>query len=452
VSLTNICISIFIFLIPFQFYFNIYHQVTISVVKLIAGILILISLRKLVREPERIARFDVLFIWCTGAFIALMGASILASDHTLVSIKYFVKWVSIICVSIIAMVNVDSIDDIKRYLAWFLFSAFIVSIIAIIESLAGVDLVFTWISHSYLAQSIIDADGFAAGIAGIHENLNWVVISPDGTREVRAFGTFLSSISLPLFLGFSLSFTPWFFVSFTKRTRVLACSAIMLCLVAIFLGYARSAYISAGIVVFMNVLIMLRQLSSKYRIRLYLVLGVILCMMIVIPSRSRDTIAYRMIAKPPATRYSRPVLWRNAVKIITARPVRGVGLANYDSGFKRFVIDNKDIPPAPAHNDLLQITAEIGLIGGVLYVMLWSIIVYYAVRSTLMSTGTTTRYLGLGFLGAWIWFNVQGIFHNNIFDDKLSMCLWFLMAMNVRLYQILRSSGESSIVAHKTLK
>jgi O-antigen ligase len=67
-------------------------------------------------------------------------------------------------------------------------------------------------------------------------------------------------------------------------------------------------------------------------------------------------------------------IWRRTLKMISDHPVRGVGLGNFQEEFEsRYNIEINDDGRrgVHAHNLWLQQFAEVGLLGGALYVALW---------------------------------------------------------------------------------
>ena len=58
--------------------------------------------------------------------------------------------------------------------------------------------------------------------------------------------------------------------------------------------------------------------------------------------------------------------WRAATRMIADHPLTGVGLASYGPAFPHY----SDAQPREAHDTLLQITAESGVIAGAMYILI----------------------------------------------------------------------------------
>ena len=73
--------------------------------------------------------------------------------------------------------------------------------------------------------------------------------------------------------------------------------------------------------------------------------------------------------------------YSDAVKSIMQYPVFGIGIGNWK--IKSIEFSRNSIPgyvvPYHVHNDFLQISAEIGVIGGLLYLMIYLMPIYYIV-------------------------------------------------------------------------
>jgi putative inorganic carbon (HCO3(-)) transporter len=145
--------------------------------------------------------------------------------------------------------------------------------------------------------------------------------------------------------------------------------------------------------------------------------------------QARDRIYRIFVTKDLSERIK---LWVAAIEIIKARPILGVGVANYGDGRRRFA---KEDPKLPAHSNYLQIGAEMGLLG--LFAFLW--IAIGGVLSSFWifrgSPNEEIKLLGLGFLGLWIWFLVQSQFATYYDSTKFSMLFWLLAGLNMSLYR-----------------
>ncbi|MFT7465037.1 MAG: tetratricopeptide (TPR) repeat protein [Pseudohongiellaceae bacterium] len=70
----------------------------------------------------------------------------------------------------------------------------------------------------------------------------------------------------------------------------------------------------------------------------------------------------------------RPGIYRRTMELVAEAPIRGVGLGNFPVGYSRF--DPRAVEIPHAHNDSLQILAELGLVGLLLFLGLMSAVLW----------------------------------------------------------------------------
>jgi putative inorganic carbon (HCO3(-)) transporter len=104
--------------------------------------------------------------------------------------------------------------------------------------------------------------------------------------------------------------------------------------------------------------------------------------------------------------------WQAAVNMALAHPWLGVGFGNYAAAYPAYALMNWPEPLGHAHNYLLNLLAETGLIGLAAYIVLWVAILGLTLRALGRSKGYR-RGLALGLLGVW----THLIIHNLV--DKL---------------------------------
>ncbi len=97
---------------------------------------------------------------------------------------------------------------------------------------------------------------------------------------------------------------------------------------------------------------------------------------------------------------SRTDRWRETLPFIAAYPVFGAGLGAYESGFLKYKISMPNFTAQFAHNDYLQLLAELGLIGFVIAAVLMTCILGDAMWASLHCTESEDRLLALACAGA----------------------------------------------------
>jgi len=84
---------------------------------------------------------------------------------------------------------------------------------------------------------------------------------------------------------------------------------------------------------------------------------------------SPDPLIFRFAeinAGDEVTAYDRALMWKETLPLIAAYPIFGCGLVGYESTFPRFNVTSQSHTVDYAHNDYLQVLAELGLVGSVL--------------------------------------------------------------------------------------
>lgn len=105
-------------------------------------------------------------------------------------------------------------------------------------------------------------------------------------------------------------------------------------------------------------------------------------------------------SKGPAALEGRGPIWRETLDLIAAYPAFGCGLGNYETAFLRYQAAVVDRVFTYAHNDYLQIAAELGMVGFLTAALLLLPVFARPFRTAWQGAGGTTRYLGLGCAGA----------------------------------------------------
>jgi len=121
--------------------------------------------------------------------------------------------------------------------------------------------------------------------------------------------------------------------------------------------------------------------------------------------------------------------WDKSVKLIQEHPLLGVGTGNWKIVVLKY--ENMQSPdfiyPYKSHNDFLEITAEIGLPGGLLYITIFILIIVGLIKVSLKSV-TDDDELKLLFLPVWMHFLTS-----RLTDLKFSRFLQFLLLWELHI-------------------
>ena len=107
-----------------------------------------------------------------------------------------------------------------------------------------------------------------------------------------------------------------------------------------------------------------------------------------------------IFSRQQAALEGRGPIWRDTLHLIADYPLFGCGLGNYQTAFLKYQTSVVDRVFTYAHNDYLQIAAELGVIGFLIAAILLAPIFAGTFRASLRAPDRTSRFLGLGCAGA----------------------------------------------------
>jgi len=124
--------------------------------------------------------------------------------------------------------------------------------------------------------------------------------------------------------------------------------------------------------------------------------------------------------------------WRRSLRIIKDYPVFGCGLNTYALVAGRYNVGLGGYP----HNSYLQMAAEIGLIG--VLVFLWMLFVLFrdSIRALRQVKIQTNKILIFGFLTGLLGFLIHSFFDTNLYSVQLGSLFWVIMGVIVVFQKI----------------
>ncbi len=290
------------------------------------------------------------------------------------------------------------------------------------------------ISHIISAVIIV---GAALGVYGIFQYNGidfsfWLPI----TGRAKVFGLFgnvgyfAGYIILPLSLAI-----PLFLVAKNRNRKILLLIGILLMGTTLIVTFARSSYLALGIsLLFMFLLFLLsrgknfiKENNKFFMIVLIVIIIVAFLFIIPTPLSKRGTVISEIKARISITRITnafssgrRVAIWKFTGMMIKDHPILGSGIGTYKYNTFRYQAkffeqgDNRSIYPYgfadKAHNEYLQLWAELGTIG--LAIFLWLIIAYfnYGIRYLKREKDEQKQGIMIGLMGAVVAFLMDSIF------------------------------------------
>lgn len=125
--------------------------------------------------------------------------------------------------------------------------------------------------------------------------------------------------------------------------------------------------------------------------------------------------------------------WQAAINIAEVNPYAGVGLGNYEIVYNNYRLLNWKEPLGHAHNYYLNILAETGIIGVLVYLAFWMRIFTLTWQSR-YHPDTFSRSIAIGLLGAWTYIAIHSIF-DNLYVNNLFLQIGLLLSILAILHQ-----------------
>lgn len=120
---------------------------------------------------------------------------------------------------------------------------------------------------------------------------------------------------------------------------------------------------------------------------------------------------------------TRVQIWQDTLQLIAAFPVFGCGLGGYESGLMRYKtaapLNTVDL----AHNDFLQLLAELGAVGFSFLVLLALRMFWNSLRGSAAPVGADERYLGIACAGALTAITLHSLADFNLYIPANAMLL-----------------------------
>ncbi len=389
----------FLFFLPFQISVNVFPESDIAISRLFVALLFLwwlaSSLKvKRINLPCGLSSVFLLAFLCWSAFTLFYAPQLnFALRKELFLLNFFLLLV-------ITPSFFSSPYDEQYFTSSLMYSALIVSFLGIAQFLApffiGLERVIN--AFTFLAPLIYGAN-FGQSIITFN---SWLV-NVQGQTFFRAIAFFPD----PHIFAFYLAFvTPLAFLSGKKRYRVFG----IIFLITLALTFSRAGYIGAIVAFFVYALL------SEKRKYIMCAFPVIFLLLFITPAWSRLVSSFD---SNEGSGQARLAIWGKALTVIKEHPFWGVGLGNYAFA----VAPTSDYrTPIYAHNLYLDIWAELGIVG----LLLFLCAILHALYTCLIFRKRHWMYNTI--LVSIIWFSCQAFFDTPLFSVHiLPLLLIFLV-------------------------
>jgi putative inorganic carbon (HCO3(-)) transporter len=221
--------------------------------------------------------------------------------------------------------------------------------------------------------------------------------------------------------------------------RTSAMAAVAACLLmGVFLSLSRMGVVStlAGATLMGLAALPSRRTGEGNRRRWWLWLlpvAIPLGLLVFLPTRDLVLRFAELTATPEVSKDTRVQIWSDTLGVVAAYPWTGCGLGAYEHGLYRF----KTVAPTNtvdfAHNDYLQILAELGLPGMLLVAVLGGWILKRTLTLVVSTRGGANWELAVGLLGALLTFGLHSLAEFNLFIPANTLALAWLCGVATSL-------------------
>jgi O-antigen ligase len=381
---------------------------------LLAALLVAWAVRHITTEKRLIAlQFSPVLVW-VGLFITASGASGWVAFSQTAWLSEWLKWVQIALIVLLVM-------DLGRNRAWYW-------IVLAVGFAAG-------------GNAVIGLYQYFGGSGALHLLIN-------GTN-FRAFGTFgqpnpfggYMGLSAPLLIMVTVGHVVRMWERWQRIQRLfwedvlgLTVFGLLAALttVGVYVSYSRGAWLGFAAALAMLVLAFPRRLWQSLTLLLLGISGAggvwfaglvpasIEARLMSITAEVFNVTDVRGVDITPANYaiVERLAHWQAAIHMAEANPWLGVGAGNYEIAYAQYRLINWDEALGHAHNYYLNVLAETGMIGGLMYLAMWLGIfaLTWCARS---HPDPLARSVIVGLFGTWTYLAVHSLtdnlYVNNLF-------------------------------------
>lgn len=212
---------------------------------------------------------------------------------------------------------------------------------------------------------------------------------------------------------------------------------LLLPTLAMFLINSRAALLSLIIILVVFSLLSLINHFSKSRKLVLIILPIIISFVFsnsLVPEENLNTTErLASINFSNESSSQRFFLWENAFDYIKSNPFIGCGIGNWkvESAAYWGSYGNKYLVPFHAHNDFIEFTTELGVIGGLTYLLLFTLILFSNLTRYIKTKDIKILILMLSFLGLFVDSALNFPFERPV----IQVMFIILLAFNIKYYR-----------------
>ena len=215
-----------------------------------------------------------------------------------------------------------------------------------------------------------------------------------------------------------------------KACAVLAVATVLL--LGIIYSFSRMGLVAALCsLLVMGILALSPGLSAKGKFLMVgSIAGLVMLSFVFLPP-DRLIMRFAQLASAEGiTAEGRLLMWGDTLELIAAYPLVGCGLGAYESAFLKYKVSHPLLTIDYAHNDYLQLLAELGMIGFLIGAALMLAVLAQAIRAASRHSEPNSRFLALACVGAMVAVLIHSLVDFNLYIPANAVLLAWISGMS----------------------
>ena len=344
---------------------------------------------------------------------------LVVAGHEIVPYIYFLLMVIQTATSIYPM---GSVRDLVIHTGGFMYLIFMINEIKTEEQFHGMIVAVS------VAATILALYGIYQYFGGVDVKEGWVDIYSNSPIRARAYSLFGNPNIFAEYLVMAIPLTVGIFWS-TKRdgVRLLFLAMFVLQMASLIMTMSRGGWLGIGVAAFVFICLVRKEL-------LLLAIPLMGAAVYVVPTSIVNRFMTIFDFADSSTSY-RFKIWETTETIIHNHLLVGLGLGYrpFKMVFEQYL---RGMGIFHAHNAFLQIFAEMGIIGFVLFLIFMVSIFVNLARYPLKSENCYLKIMGAALASSFAGMLCHGMFENIFYMTKITTTFWLLLALTFALVRI----------------
>lgn len=422
-----------IFFIPFSFALNAKDGVDLSFLRVVIilafmAVIFLLSTHYVKGEDFykliNIGKFKNKQTYFLILFLVFSFLSAFWSANAVWSIRKFIFFASIFPIYFLAVYFINSEEKMLKAVKYFIFSGVLASIFGVLQ-FAGQFIYGKNTLNSFFSGNIsklLYGQDFGSLVA---QNHSWFV-NIGGADYFRAISVFPDPHTFALYLGLLIPIASGFFL-YKKTNKIIAFFTLLVMFSAFLLTFSRGGYL--GFLAFFAVSLFLYFSLFKKRINkntLFTISTIIIILGLIFSSTVVGERLMSSFSMSDISNSGRLGIWKVSLEVFKGNPLLGAGLGALPLFFQPSISIKS---PINAHNTYLDIASELGIIGLVLFLMIF----FYVFKTLLQNAGNQKEkaYLSFGIIGSLVWFLTHSFFETSLFSVPVLASLLLILSFSI---------------------